>query len=95
MINPTILAVLSADEDRTSQANMFLGSEWKLRFESVVQEARTALRKARVCVVISDSHEAITLMESARRALRELQSSGYRNCYENQNRLISRRITDM
>lgn len=53
--NPTILAVLSAGEDRTSLAGILPGSEWTLHFARVLSEARTLLRRSHVDVVISDS----------------------------------------
>ena len=53
--NSTILAVFSAREDRTSLANIFAHSNWKLRFTRTLPQTQTALSKSPVGVVISES----------------------------------------
>ena len=53
--NPTILAVLSTREDRTSLAGIFAQSNWRLRFTRALPQAQTVLGKLTVGVVISEA----------------------------------------
>jgi DNA-binding NtrC family response regulator len=53
--NPTILAVFSAREDRTSLAGIFAHSNWKLRFARALPHTQTELSKSPVGVVISEA----------------------------------------
>jgi DNA-binding NtrC family response regulator len=53
--NPTILAVFSAREDRTSLASIFAHSNWELRFTRALPQTQTALSKSPVGVVISET----------------------------------------
>jgi len=53
--NPTILAVFSAREDRTSLASIFAQSNWKLRFTRALPQTQTLLSRSSVGVVISEA----------------------------------------
>jgi DNA-binding response OmpR family regulator len=53
--NPTILAVLAAQEDRASLVSIFAHSNWKLRFICVFAHIQTELSKSPVGVVISEA----------------------------------------
>ena len=53
--NPTILAVFSTREDRTSLASIFAQSNWKLQFTRALPQTQTALSKLTVGVVISEA----------------------------------------
>jgi DNA-binding NtrC family response regulator len=53
--NPTILAVFSAREDRTSLASIFAQSNWRLRFTRALPQTQTLLSKSPVGVVISEA----------------------------------------
>ncbi len=53
--NPTILAVVSAREDRAWLASIFAHSNWKLRFARVLPDTQTELTKSPMGVVISET----------------------------------------
>jgi DNA-binding NtrC family response regulator len=53
-VNRTLLALLSAGEDRTLLEAVFEGSNWRLRFIETIEEARTTLRESSIGVILSD-----------------------------------------
>jgi DNA-binding response OmpR family regulator len=53
--NPTILAVFSGIEDRTSLVNIFVQSGWEVRFTCTLSETQAALRASPPGVILSDS----------------------------------------
>jgi len=53
--NPNILAVFSAKEDRTSLANIFAQSNWRLRFTRALPQTQTVLSRSPAGVVISEA----------------------------------------
>jgi DNA-binding NtrC family response regulator len=53
--NPTILAVFSTREDRSSLASIFAQSDWRLRFTRALPQTQTVLSKLTVGVVISEA----------------------------------------
>ena len=55
IVNPTVLAVFSAREDRTSLTSIFAHSHWKVRFACALPQTQTALSRFPVGVVISES----------------------------------------
>lgn len=53
--NPTVLAVFSNIDDRTSLVNILVHSGWEVRFTRTLSETQAALRASPPGVILSDS----------------------------------------